>query len=56
MQIEVRGHNSLMDEKDAEKFKTLFETGMLLKPKQPGNVMARLAVEASKDLSGKFLR
>jgi NAD(P)-dependent dehydrogenase (short-subunit alcohol dehydrogenase family) len=56
MQVEVRGHNSLMDEKDAEKFKTLFETGKLLKPEQPGNVMARLAVEASKDLSGKFLR
>lgn len=56
MQVEVRGHNGLMDEKDAEKFKTLFETGKLLKPEQPGNVMSRLAVDASKDLSGKFLR
>lgn len=56
MQVEVRGHKTVMDEKDVEKFRTLFEEGKLLKPEQPGNVMARLAVAAGKDLSGKFLR
>jgi len=28
----------------------------LLKPEQPGNVIAKLAVGAGKELSGKFLR
>jgi NAD(P)-dependent dehydrogenase (short-subunit alcohol dehydrogenase family) len=56
MQVEVRGHNGVMDAKDAQKFKGLHEDGKLLKPEQPGNVMARLAVGAEKELSGKFLR
>ena len=56
MQVEVRGHNTVMDPKDVQKFKSLYEDGNLLKPEQPGNVMARLAVEAEKGLSGKFLR
>jgi NAD(P)-dependent dehydrogenase (short-subunit alcohol dehydrogenase family) len=56
MQVEVRGHNSVMDAKDVQKFKGLHEDGKLLKPEQPGNVMARLAVQAEKGLSGKFLR
>lgn len=56
MQVEVRGHRSVMDGKDVEKFRTLFEEGKLLKPEQPGNVMGRLAVGAREELSGKFLR
>ncbi len=56
MQIEVRGHYAVMDEKDATKFKSLHEDGKLLRPEQPGNVMARLAVQGEKELSGKFLR
>jgi NAD(P)-dependent dehydrogenase (short-subunit alcohol dehydrogenase family) len=56
MQVEVRGHNSIMDQKDTEKFKSLYEKGELLKPEQPGNVIARLATGAEKGLSGKFLR
>jgi NAD(P)-dependent dehydrogenase (short-subunit alcohol dehydrogenase family) len=56
MQLEVRRHNQVMNPKDAEKFKGLHEEGKLLKPEQPGNVMARLVVEAEKGLSGKFLR
>jgi len=55
MQAEVRGHKGVMDGKDVEKFKTLFEQGKLLKPEQPGNVMSRLAIGAKKGLSGKFL-
>lgn len=56
MQIEVRGHNSVMDVKDVQKFKSLHEEGKLLKPELPGNVIARLAVGGEKELSGKFLR
>jgi NAD(P)-dependent dehydrogenase (short-subunit alcohol dehydrogenase family) len=56
MQVEVRGYNSVMDEKDTDKFRSLFEKGELLKPEQPGNVIAKLAVGAGKELSGKFLR
>jgi NAD(P)-dependent dehydrogenase (short-subunit alcohol dehydrogenase family) len=56
MQGEVRRHHKVMDPKDAEKFKTLYEQGGLLSPEQPGNVMARLVVGAEKGLSGKFLK
>lgn len=56
MQVEVRGHNKAMDKKDAEKFKSLYEGDKLLKPEQPGNVMARLVLAAGSVLSGRFLR
>ncbi|KAF1352411.1 short-chain dehydrogenase [Delphinella strobiligena] len=56
MQVSIRNtHSGNMDDKDAAKFKELKETGGLLRPDQPGNVMAKLAVDAPKDLSGKFL-
>ncbi|KAG9584766.1 NAD(P)-binding protein, partial [Aureobasidium melanogenum] len=56
MQISIRNvHNTNMDAKDAAKFKELKETGGLLKPEQPGHVMAKLALDAPKDLNGKFL-
>ena len=45
-----------MDEKDAEKFAGLYGRGELLKPEQPGNVIARLALDAHKEIGGKFLR
>lgn len=56
MQKEVRGHADVMDAKDAAKFKNLHEDGKTLKPEQPGNVLARLAVGADQELSGKFLK
>jgi NAD(P)-dependent dehydrogenase (short-subunit alcohol dehydrogenase family) len=56
MQSEVRGYNKVMDPQDAEKFKSLHEGGKLLRPEQPGNVIARLALGAEKGLSGRFLR
>ncbi|KAH9820930.1 putative dehydrogenase [Teratosphaeria destructans] len=56
MQRDIREkHNTSMSEKDAAKFKELKETGGLLKPEQPGHVMAKLVVNAPKELSGKFL-
>ncbi|EPE36985.1 NAD(P)-binding Rossmann-fold containing protein [Glarea lozoyensis ATCC 20868] len=54
MQKVVRGHSTVMDAKDAEKFKTLHESGKLLRPEQPGNVMARLALGAGHELGGKL--
>ncbi|KAF2843444.1 NAD(P)-binding protein [Patellaria atrata CBS 101060] len=56
MQREIREvHHRAMDKKDAEKFASLKENGGLLRPEQPGNVMARLVLDAPKDLNGKFL-
>ncbi|KAF2473265.1 NAD(P)-binding protein [Lindgomyces ingoldianus] len=58
MQREIREkHNIAMDAKDAEKFRSLKEGGSLLRPEQPGHVIAKLAVEdgVGKELSGKFL-
>jgi len=56
MQREIREkHNTAMEEKDAAKFAELKRSGGLLRPEQPGHVMAKLVLEAPKDLSGKFL-
>lgn len=57
MQKELRDtHISLMDEKDQHKFSSLHKDGQLLKPEQPGNVMARLVIDSPKELSGKYLK
>lgn len=56
MQRDIREkHNTAMDEKDAARFAELKKTGGLLKPEQPGHVMAKLVLGAPKELSGKFL-
>ncbi|KAJ9645897.1 hypothetical protein H2201_006030 [Coniosporium apollinis] len=56
MQRELREiHHTSMDKKDAQKFAELKKNGGLLKPEQPGHVMAKLAVEAPRELSGRFL-
>ncbi|KAI4229044.1 MAG: hypothetical protein L6R36_001192 [Xanthoria steineri] len=56
MQSDVRNvHSALMDEKDVAKFHTLHRQGQLVKPEQSGGVIARLAVDAPKQLSGQFL-
>lgn len=52
MQRELREvHQGTMDEKDHEKFMS----ATLLKPEQPGNVIARLVTIAPWTLSGQFL-
>jgi NAD(P)-dependent dehydrogenase (short-subunit alcohol dehydrogenase family) len=57
MQKQIREEHSVrMDRKDAEKFAGLYGRGELLKPEQPGNVIARLALNAPSELGGKFLR
>ncbi|KAB8295984.1 hypothetical protein EYC80_008801 [Monilinia laxa] len=60
MQREIRGHSTsgVMDKKDAEKFLGLHEGGKLLKPEQPGSVLAGLAIDENLkegELSGRFL-
>lgn len=57
MQDNIRAtHHKQMDPKDAEKFLGLPSNGKLLRPDQPGNVMARLVLDAPKELNGRFLK
>ena len=49
-------HSEKMDKKDREKFHGLHAQGGLLRPEQPGHVMAKLVLEAPRSLGGKFLR
>ncbi len=57
MQEEIRNvHPGHMDRVDIDKFNSLHQTGKLLTPEQPGNVIARLALNGKKELSGKFER
>ncbi|QIW94578.1 hypothetical protein AMS68_000096 [Peltaster fructicola] len=56
MQQDIREkHHGVMDASDAAKFAELKKSGGLLKPEQPGHVMAKLILDPPKDLSGKFL-
>ncbi|GIZ37742.1 hypothetical protein CKM354_000117800 [Cercospora kikuchii] len=56
MQRDIREkHNTVMTDTDRAMFKGFKEDGKLLKPEQPGNVMARLVLDAPKDLTGKFV-
>jgi NAD(P)-dependent dehydrogenase (short-subunit alcohol dehydrogenase family) len=56
MQRELREiHHTTMDKKDVEKFASLKSEGKLLRPDQPGHVIAKLALDGPKDLNGQFL-
>lgn len=57
MQRDIREkHNTAMTAKDAAKFAGFKKDGGLLRPEQPGHVIAKLAVGGvEKGLSGKFL-
>ncbi|KAI9782599.1 MAG: hypothetical protein M1839_004844 [Geoglossum umbratile] len=57
MQREIREvHNGVMSQNDVKRFSLLKEQGQLLRPEQPGHVIAKLALGAPKWLSGQFLR
>lgn len=57
MQQEIREkHDKTMSAKDAKKFAELKSSGSLLKPEQPGHVIAKLALDGPRELSGKFLQ
>lgn len=56
MQRELReDHATSLDAEMHSKFTTVHKDGKLLKPEQPGHVMAKLVLDAPKDLSGLFL-
>lgn len=56
LQRQVRmDHAATQDAKDVELFNTLHLKGGLLQPHQPGNVLARLALNCPPELSGKNL-
>jgi len=56
MQRELREvHHDRLDKKDKEKFVNAKTNGTLLRPDQPGNVIAKLALDAPKELGGQFL-
>lgn len=48
-------HNKTMSASDQEKFHGLHKEGKLVRPEQPGGVIANLSLKAEKGLSGKFL-
>jgi NAD(P)-dependent dehydrogenase (short-subunit alcohol dehydrogenase family) len=48
-------HNKTMSPSDQEKFHGLHKEGKLVRPEQPGTVIANLAVSGTTELSGKFL-
>ena len=57
MQRELRNiHASGMLEKQAAKFYDFHRAGGLLKPEQPGTVIARLVLEGPEELNGEFLK
>ena len=56
MQKDVREKHSAMRDTDTAQFRDLYKEGKLLRPDQPGNVMAKLVLNGPSTLSGKFLR
>ena len=57
MQRDIREkHSGAMDPSDAKKFAELKSEGKLFKPEQPGHVIAKLVLDAPKELSGKFVQ
>lgn len=55
MQGEIRGTGSLAMGPGHQKFVDLHQTGSLLKPEDPGHVIAALALDCPKELSGEFV-
>ena len=49
-------HYSKMDKDEVDRFVQMREQGNMLRPEQPGNVMARLALKPPDGISGEFLK
>lgn len=55
MQRELREvHGTALDAEMHSKFTGVHKDGKLLRPDQPGHVMAKLVLDAPKELSGRF--
>lgn len=56
MQREIReDHATNLEPQVHSRFTTFHKEGKLLKPEQPGHVIAKLALDAPKGLTGRFL-
>ncbi|KAJ5151720.1 Short-chain dehydrogenase/reductase SDR [Penicillium capsulatum] len=56
MQVELRDvHGAFLDAEMHSKFTGAHKDGLLLKPEQPGHVMAKVVLDAPKELTGRFL-
>ncbi|KKZ62441.1 hypothetical protein EMCG_03143 [[Emmonsia] crescens] len=56
MQEELRAkHMDVLGPVDGQRFLDAYNKGKLLKPEQPGHVIAKLVLDAPQELSGKFL-
>ncbi|KKK15883.1 hypothetical protein P175DRAFT_0433228 [Aspergillus ochraceoroseus IBT 24754] len=56
MQRELReDHSTTLEPQVHAKFTTVHKDGKLLKPEQPGHVMAKLVLDAPNSLTGKFI-
>lgn len=49
-------HYAIMSEKDNAKFQGLHARGELLKPEQPGHVMAKMAIDPPRELNGQYVK
>ena len=56
MQKELREKGTEMAKKEYDTFKADFEEGRLVKPEQSGGVIAKLALSAGPELSGKYFK
>jgi NAD(P)-dependent dehydrogenase (short-subunit alcohol dehydrogenase family) len=52
--LRLKGKDT-MDKTQHQSFVDAFEQGALLKPEQPGTVIAKFVAEPSRELSGKYL-
>lgn len=57
MQQDVREiHSAGMAEKDKDKFLGMHKNNQLLRPEQPGHVIANMAIDPPKTLNGKYMK
>lgn len=56
MQKELREKGQEMNQQEYTTFKQAFEDGTLIKPEQAGRIIAKLAIGAKHELSGKFFK
>lgn len=56
MQDQIRSTCESAMREGFERFRNLKKDNILLRPDQPGNVIAKLALQTPKELTGKFLR
>lgn len=57
MQRDLREtHFTAMAQEDNEKFRVLHKSNQLLRPEQPGHVMAKVVLDPPRQISGQYLK